>query len=72
MGRKSRRKGTTVRRRDAARTPVPGKKGAPINKSPISPGVKTAFDTFASNLPDETFEVVFDQPRQRDWRKVEL
>jgi len=38
----------------------------------ISPEVKTAFDVFGSELPDETFADVFDQPRQRDWRKVDL
>jgi len=34
--------------------------------------IKTAFDVFGSELPDETFEGVFDQPRQWDWRKVDL
>ena len=38
----------------------------------ISPEVKTAFDVFGSELPDETFADVFNQPRQRDWRKVDL
>jgi hypothetical protein len=38
----------------------------------LHPGVKTAFDVFGSDLPDETFEGVFDQPRQRGWRKVDL
>ncbi len=32
------------------------------------PEAKTAFDVFGSELPDETFAGVFDQPRQRDWR----
>lgn len=32
----------------------------------------TAFDVFGSDLPDEAFSGVFDQPRQRDWREVEL
>ena len=36
------------------------------------PEVKTAFDVFGSELPDETFAGVFDQPRQRDWREVDL
>jgi hypothetical protein len=36
------------------------------------PEVKTAFDVFGSDLPDEVFEGVFDLPRQRDWRKVDL
>ena len=34
--------------------------------------VKTAFDVFGSELPDEAFAGVFDQPRQRDWREVNL
>lgn len=37
-------------------------------KALIHPEVKTAFDVFGSELPDETFADVFDQPRQRDWR----
>jgi hypothetical protein len=36
------------------------------------PEVKTAFDVFGSDLPDEAFGGVFDQPRQRGWRKVDL
>jgi hypothetical protein len=36
------------------------------------PEVKTAFDIFGSDLSDETFSGVFDQPRQNDWREVEL
>jgi hypothetical protein len=38
----------------------------------MDPDVKTAFDVFGSELPDEAFAGVFDQPRQRDWRKVDL
>ncbi len=34
--------------------------------------VKTAFDIFGSQLPDEAFAGVFDQPRRRDWREVDL
>jgi hypothetical protein len=33
---------------------------------------RTAFDVFGSELPDEAFEGVFDQPRQQDWREVDL
>lgn len=33
---------------------------------------ETVFDVFGSDLPDEAFEGIFDQPRQREWRKVEL
>ena len=38
----------------------------------MHPEVKTAFDIFGSELPDEAFKDVFDQPRQRDWREVDL
>jgi hypothetical protein len=43
-----------------------------LAKALIHPEVKTAFDVFGSELPDETFAGVFDQPRQRDWREVNL
>ena len=33
---------------------------------------RTAFDIFGSDLPDEVFEGVFDQPRQQNWREVDL
>ena len=36
------------------------------------PEAKTAFDVFGSDLPDEGFEVIFNQPRELGWRKVEL
>jgi len=39
---------------------------------PVRPDVKTAFDVFGSELPDEAFAGVFDQPRQRNWRDVDL
>ena len=32
---------------------------------------KTAFDFLASDLPDEAFEGVFDQPREKGWRENE-
>ena len=38
----------------------------------IHPEIKTAFDVFGSELPDEAFTGVFDQSRQRNWRKVDL
>jgi hypothetical protein len=43
-----------------------------LAKALFHPEVKTAFDVFGSELPDETFADVFDQPRQRDWREVNL
>jgi hypothetical protein len=36
------------------------------------PELNTAFDIFGSELPDEVFAGVFDNPRQRDWRKIDL
>jgi hypothetical protein len=38
----------------------------------VDPGLKSAFDVFGSDLPDEAFTGVFDQPRQRGWRKIDL
>jgi hypothetical protein len=38
----------------------------------VHPEVKSAFDVFGSELPDEAFAGVFDQPRQCNWRKVDL
>lgn len=34
--------------------------------------VQTAFDIFGSDLSDEVFAGVFEQPRQRRWREIEL
>lgn len=36
------------------------------------PETKTAFDIFGSDLADEAFTGIFDQPRQRGWRDVDL
>ena len=33
---------------------------------------KTAFDIFGSDLADEAFTGVFDQPRRQGWRDVDL
>ncbi len=43
-----------------------------LAKSLLRSEVKSAFDIFGSDLPDEAFAGVFDQPRQRDWRRVDL
>jgi hypothetical protein len=43
-----------------------------LEKALIDPEVKTAFDVFGSDLPDEAFAGVFDQPRQKGWRKIDL
>lgn len=43
-----------------------------LEKALIDPEVKTAFDVFGSDLPDDAFVGVFDQPRARVWREVDL
>jgi hypothetical protein len=45
---------------------------ATLVKALSPPGTGTAFDVFGSDLPDEVFEGVFDQPRQHNLRKVDL
>ncbi len=43
-----------------------------LEQALIDPEVKTAFDVFGSDLSDEAFAGVFDQPRPKSWREVEL
>ncbi len=43
-----------------------------LGKALVHPDVTTAFDVFGSELPDEVFAGVFDRPRQRGWREVDL
>ncbi len=38
----------------------------------IEPEVKTAFDVFGSDLADRFFAGLFEQPRQRQWREIDL
>src|SRR5262249_13294516 len=38
----------------------------------VHPKVKTAFDIFGSGLPDEAFAGVFERPRQRNWRRIDM
>jgi hypothetical protein len=45
---------------------------AAFERALIDPQVKTAFDLFGSDLPDEAFAGVFDQPRQKIWRELKL
>jgi|SRR5215470_15002433 len=45
---------------------------ATLAKALVDPEPKTLFDVFGSDLPDEVFEGIFDQPRQRNWREVDL
>ena len=43
-----------------------------LAKAVMIPEMRTAFDIFGSELPDEVFTGVFDRPRQRGWRRVDL
>jgi hypothetical protein len=43
-----------------------------LEKALVNPAEMTAFDIFGSDLPDEAFAGVFEQPRERDWRKLKL
>lgn len=38
----------------------------------IEPEANSVLDVFGSDLPDEAFKGVFNQPRQRVWRKLDL
>jgi hypothetical protein len=38
----------------------------------IESKTKSLLDIFGSDLPDDAFSGVFDQPRQSGWREVEL
>jgi hypothetical protein len=41
-----------------------------LEQALFDPDVKTAFDVFGSDLPDEAFAGIFDQPRQKGWRET--
>jgi hypothetical protein len=41
-------------------------------KALVHSEIRTAFDVFGSDLPDEVFAGVFEQPRQRQWREINL
>jgi hypothetical protein len=43
-----------------------------LERELVEPDVKTAFDVFGSDLPDEAFAGVFDPLVQQHWRKVNL
>ena len=43
-----------------------------LEQALLDPQVKTAFDIFGSDLAEEAFAGVFDQPRQKKWREVDL
>lgn len=43
-----------------------------LEQALLDPQIKTAFDIFGSDLAEEDFAGVFDQPRQKKWREVDL
>jgi hypothetical protein len=43
-----------------------------LEEALIDAEIKTASDVFGSDLPDEVFAGVFDHPRPRKWRQVNL
>ena len=43
---------------------------ATLKSALIDADVKTVFDVFGSELPDEVFADVFDQPRAQGWRET--
>jgi len=43
-----------------------------LAKAVMPPELRTAFDIFGSELPDDAFAGVFDQTRQRSWREIDL
>lgn len=43
-----------------------------LEKALIDPEVKNAFDIFGSDIPDDAFAGVFEQPRQKGWREIDL
>jgi hypothetical protein len=45
---------------------------AALVTSLVHPATRTAFDVFGSDLPDEVFAGVFEQSRQKLWRKIDL
>jgi hypothetical protein len=45
---------------------------ATLEEALVGAEVKTAFDVFGTDLPDEVFADVFDQPRQGSWREIDL
>src|SRR5437763_4039822 len=58
----------TLRRRNAKSVQL----RSTLARALHDPETTTAFDIFGSDLSDEAFSGVFDQPRHRDWRKVDL
>ena len=45
---------------------------SPLSAALMGQEAKTAFDIFGSELPDEAFAGVFDQPRHRQSREIDF
>ncbi len=63
--------------RELARTfrEEPGRAGmvrSTLEQALGKPLAITAFDIFGSDLPEKVFEDIFEQPRAKSWREVEL
>jgi hypothetical protein len=43
-----------------------------LTKAVVHRDIRTAFDVFGADLPDEAFAGVFEQPRRQKWRKIDL
>jgi hypothetical protein len=43
-----------------------------LERALANPNIKSAFDVFGSDLPDEVFDGVFDQRLEGGWRPVDL
>lgn len=43
-----------------------------LQQALVGPDTKSVLDVFGSDLPDEIFNGVFDQPRPSKWREIEL
>lgn len=55
-----------------ADTPAARSLRATLEQALADSEIRTAFDIFGSDLPDEAFEGVFDLPRSKGWREVDL
>jgi hypothetical protein len=66
MAKKTRPDSSRTRIGRAARNVARNKVQVPRNEP------RTAFDIFGSDLPDEAFAEIFDQPRDGGWRDIEF
>jgi hypothetical protein len=71
MARKSQRRPKRIQRRRTPRASAANFRSKP-NNAATKREIRTAFDAFGSDLPDEAFDEIFDQPRQHGWREIEF